>query len=135
MFYLHQWNLMMAYHKFSNFLHYDLLAITLMIVNHAFEVHLHVTETVKIHQWGLWPGDMWRKIDTLRTSFYRYTKLWDISSFITWFITCYCLHGTYGTEKRLFSYHMEKGVVIEFKLHRWLIFRLIILTQLIVKSS
>ena len=63
------------------------------------------------------------------------THLWDISFFIIWFIICQRLHGPYLTERRhFFSYHMGKGVVIEFRVHRWHIFRLIILTQPKVKS-
>jgi hypothetical protein len=64
---------------------------------------------------------MWRKIATLTKSFYKDTLLWDISSFITWFITQHQPHATYITEMgHFFSYHIGKGVGIKFMLYRWL---------------
>ena len=106
------------------------------ILSHVFEVHLYITETVNIHQWCSWSDTMRWRIATLTRYFYKDTELWDISFFVTWFIICQRLHATYVTgRKHFFSYHMWKGVVTDYRMHTWLIFRFIILTQLMVKIS
>ena len=133
-FYSQQWRHMTVFHSFFYFVHYDVLAI-ISIVIHVVEVHFHIIERDKIQQWGIWPDAIWRKVVTF-TSFFKDTQLWDISSFITWCITYHQLHATDVTERRhFFSYHMGKHAVTEIKLLRWLIFRLIILTQPTVKRS